>query len=117
MIVKRGLIPSAVLSDEFNDAAFGAEPGRWPLPIAHTPHQLWQRAVAAAGQGVPCTILFDIACGFLPLPMSMIAVFVAIYLGARFAVIAAITNISNCGSLRLFKRHNGAAIIICEDRK
>ena len=32
-------------------AAFGADPGRWPLPSAHTPRQLWLRAVAAAGQG------------------------------------------------------------------
>ena len=33
------------------EAAFGAQPGRWPLPAAGTPHQLWLRAVAAAGQG------------------------------------------------------------------
>ena len=32
-------------------AAFGADPGRWPLPSAHTPRQRWLRAVAAAGQG------------------------------------------------------------------
>jgi hypothetical protein len=32
-------------------AAFGAEPGRWPLPSAHDPHDLWLRAVAAGGQG------------------------------------------------------------------
>lgn len=32
-------------------AAFGTEPGRWPLPSATTPHQLWLRAVAAGGQG------------------------------------------------------------------
>jgi len=32
-------------------AAFGDQPGRWPLPCADTPHQLWLRAVAAAGQG------------------------------------------------------------------
>lgn len=36
---------------ELADAAFGAEPGRWPLRTAHTPRQLWLRAVAAAGQG------------------------------------------------------------------
>lgn len=34
-----------------NAAAFADEPGRWPLPTAATPHQLWLRAVAAAGQG------------------------------------------------------------------
>lgn len=32
-------------------AAFGAEPGHWPLPSAHDPHDLWLRAVAAGGQG------------------------------------------------------------------
>jgi hypothetical protein len=32
-------------------AAFGNEPGRWPLPTASTPHQLWLRAVASGGQG------------------------------------------------------------------
>ncbi|WP_343710038.1 hypothetical protein, partial [Mycobacterium sp.] len=32
-------------------AAFGDEPGRWPLPSAITPRQLWLRAVAAGGQG------------------------------------------------------------------
>ena len=32
-------------------AAFGDQPGDWPLPSATTPHQLWLRAVAAGGQG------------------------------------------------------------------
>jgi hypothetical protein len=32
-------------------AAFGDQPGRWPLPSASTPRQLWLRAVAAGGQG------------------------------------------------------------------
>ncbi|MDT5196259.1 MAG: hypothetical protein QOH20_3013 [Mycobacterium sp.] len=32
-------------------AAFGDDPGRWPLPAATTPLQTWQRAVAAGGQG------------------------------------------------------------------
>ncbi|KJX75721.1 hypothetical protein MLPF_0578 [Mycobacterium lepromatosis] len=32
-------------------AAFGNQSGRWPLPMATTPHQLWLRAVAAGGQG------------------------------------------------------------------
>ncbi len=32
-------------------AAFGNEPGTWPLPAATTPEQLWLRAVAAGGQG------------------------------------------------------------------
>ena len=33
------------------DAAFGADPGRWPLPQAGSPEELWLRAVAAGGQG------------------------------------------------------------------
>ncbi|HEV7422769.1 MAG TPA: tetratricopeptide repeat protein [Mycobacterium sp.] len=32
-------------------AAFGDDPGRWPLPAAVTPLENWQRAVAAGGQG------------------------------------------------------------------
>jgi hypothetical protein len=32
-------------------AAFGDEPGRWPLPAPTTPQQQWLRALAAAGQG------------------------------------------------------------------
>ena len=32
-------------------AAFGGDPGRWPLPTATTPHERWLRAVAAGGQG------------------------------------------------------------------
>ena len=32
-------------------AAFGDDPGRWPLPAAETSHDLWLRAVAAGGQG------------------------------------------------------------------
>lgn len=33
------------------DAAFGDDPGRWPLPAARTPRENWLRAVAAGGQG------------------------------------------------------------------
>ena len=33
------------------EAAFGADPGRWPLPAAAMPHELWLRAVVAGGQG------------------------------------------------------------------
>ncbi|MBV9089490.1 MAG: hypothetical protein JO044_06215 [Mycobacteriaceae bacterium] len=32
-------------------AAFGDDPGRWPLPAAETSRDLWLRAVAAGGQG------------------------------------------------------------------
>lgn len=33
------------------DVAFGAHPGRWPLPSASTAEEHWQRAVGAGGQG------------------------------------------------------------------
>ncbi|BBY43907.1 hypothetical protein [Mycolicibacterium celeriflavum] len=33
------------------NAAFGDDPGLWPLPSAATPRGLWLRAVAAGGQG------------------------------------------------------------------
>ncbi len=33
------------------NAAFGDDPGRWPLPAATTPRDLWLRAVVAGGQG------------------------------------------------------------------
>jgi hypothetical protein len=36
---------------DLDSAAFGDQPGRWPLPAADTAHQHWLRAVAAAGQG------------------------------------------------------------------
>lgn len=32
-------------------AAFGPDPGRWPLPSGRGPRQLWLRAVAAGGMG------------------------------------------------------------------
>jgi hypothetical protein len=42
-------------------AAFGDDPGCWPLPVATTPHQLWLRAVAAGGQGRYASALADLA--------------------------------------------------------
>jgi hypothetical protein len=41
---------SSGASDELA-AAFGDEPGRWPLPASTTPDRRWLRAIAAAGQG------------------------------------------------------------------
>jgi hypothetical protein len=43
------------------NAAFGGDPGRWPLPAAATPHELWLRAVVAGGQGRYGTALTDLA--------------------------------------------------------
>jgi hypothetical protein len=42
-------------------AAFGNEPGTWPLPTATTPDQLWLRAVAAGGQGQYGSAYSDLA--------------------------------------------------------
>jgi len=39
------------VTDRLAAAAFGADPGLWPLPVAQTPHERWLRAVAAGGQG------------------------------------------------------------------
>jgi hypothetical protein len=41
----------AAIESRLAAAAFGNQPGCWPLPAATTPHQLWLRAVAAGGQG------------------------------------------------------------------
>ncbi|MBS9534114.1 hypothetical protein KIH27_11010 [Mycobacterium sp. M1] len=41
--------------------AFGDQPGRWPLPGATTPEQLWLRAVAAGGQGRYASAEADLA--------------------------------------------------------
>lgn len=41
----------AVPANDLRNAAFGDDPGLWPLPAASDPHGLWVRAVAAGGQG------------------------------------------------------------------
>ncbi len=41
--------------------AFGIEPGRWPLPAAHGPGELWLRAVGAGGQGRYASARADLA--------------------------------------------------------
>jgi hypothetical protein len=43
------------------NAAFGDDPGRWPLPAADTPEELWLRAVAAGGQGRYASAYADLA--------------------------------------------------------
>jgi hypothetical protein len=42
-------------------AAFGGDPGRWPLPAANSPDELWLRAVAAGGQGRYSSARADLA--------------------------------------------------------
>jgi hypothetical protein len=39
------------IESDLTASAFGNQPGRWPLPSAGTPRQLWLRAVGAGGQG------------------------------------------------------------------
>lgn len=46
--------------DDLVKAAFGDDPGRWPLPTATTPLQAWHRAVAAGGQGRYASGLADL---------------------------------------------------------
>ncbi|ADU00887.1 hypothetical protein [Mycolicibacterium gilvum] len=41
----------AVSANDLSTAAFGGNPGLWPLPPASGAHDLWVRAVAAGGQG------------------------------------------------------------------
>jgi hypothetical protein len=39
------------IESDLTASAFGNQPGRWPLPSAATPRQLWLRAVGAGAQG------------------------------------------------------------------
>ena len=41
----------SMMTSALADAAFGADPGRWPLPPSASPEERWLRAVAAGGQG------------------------------------------------------------------
>src|SRR6478735_8964866 len=43
------------------NAAFGDDPGRWPLPAARSAEELWLRAVAAGGQGRYASAYADLA--------------------------------------------------------
>ncbi len=61
--------PAAVLAA----AAFGGEPGRWPLPAAATPRQRWLRAVAAGGQGRYAGAATDLAALLRDTPAGPLA--------------------------------------------
>ncbi|ORW19658.1 hypothetical protein AWC18_13905 [Mycolicibacter nonchromogenicus] len=61
--------PHAVLVN----AAFGDEPGRWPLPAATTPRQLWLRAVVAGGQGRYASAAADLAALLREVPAGPLA--------------------------------------------
>jgi hypothetical protein len=54
-------------------AAFGNQPGRWPLPTASTPRQLWLRAVAAGGQGRYSSACTDLAMLLRSAPADSLA--------------------------------------------
>lgn len=54
-------------------AAFGDEPGRWPLPEATTPRQRWLRAVAAGGQGRYASAATDLAVLVREVPTGPLA--------------------------------------------
>jgi hypothetical protein len=49
------------MSTVLQNAAFGKNPERWPLPPATSPHELWLRAVIAGGQGRYGSALTDLA--------------------------------------------------------
>lgn len=58
------------------DAAFGTDPGRWPLPVASGETDLWLRAVAAGGQGRYATARTDLAAllgSAPPVPLASLA--------------------------------------------
>ena len=54
-------------------AAFGDEPGRWPLPEATSPRQRWLRAVAAGGQGRYASAAADLTALLREVPTGPLA--------------------------------------------
>lgn len=54
-------------------AAFGDNPGCWPLPSATTPYQRWLRAVAAGGQGRYSSARSDLAALLRQAPAGPLA--------------------------------------------
>jgi hypothetical protein len=55
------------------DAAFGTDPGRWPLPAASGATELWLRAVAAGGQGRYAAARTDLAALLRTAPPAPLA--------------------------------------------
>lgn len=54
-------------------AAFGKDPGHWPLPAATTARQRWLRAVAAGGQGRYATAVADLTALVRDVPAGPLA--------------------------------------------
>jgi hypothetical protein len=51
---------AAITANTLHAAAFGSDPGMWPLPAATTAGETWLRAVAAGGQGRYASALADV---------------------------------------------------------
>lgn len=51
---------AAITANVLESAAFGPDPGTWPLPAAGTARELWLRAVAAGGQGRYASAVADL---------------------------------------------------------
>ena len=67
-------IPSGpTIESDLTAAAFGNQPGRWPLPSAHTVRQLWLRAVGAGGQGRYASARDDLAALLRAAPAGALA--------------------------------------------
>jgi hypothetical protein len=67
-------IPSGpTIESDLTATAFGNQPGRWPLPAAHTPRQLWLRAVGAGGQGRYASACDDLAALLRCAPVGVLA--------------------------------------------
>src|SRR5580693_4029996 len=61
------------IESDLTAAAFGNQPGRWPLPSAHTVRQLWLRAVGAGGQGRYASARDDLAALLRTAPAGALA--------------------------------------------
>lgn len=80
-------------TDRLQRAAFGDDPGHWPLPTATTPHDRWLRAVAAGGQGRYGSALADLA---------------AVRRGAPAGATLSLAHSTHASFLRQLGRHNQA---------
>jgi hypothetical protein len=94
------------IESDLTAAAFGDQPGRWPLPSAETPRQLWLRAVGAGGQGRYGSARNDLAALLRRAPAG------------RLASLAHSTQASflrQLGWHRLARRWDGRALALAGD--
>jgi hypothetical protein len=73
MLTGIGMRCDPTIEADLTAAAFGNQPGRWPLATASTPRQLWLRAVAAGGQGRYGSARNDLAALFRSAPADRLA--------------------------------------------